>query len=68
MATYQASVILQTLTIKANSEAEAELKYDAWHLSEACPSCFPLDAKDCGCVEEDDEIGHTMELIAEESN
>ena len=65
MAIYQASVILQTLTIKASSESDAEAKYDAWQLDEACPSCFPLDAKECGCVEEDDEIGHTMEYITE---
>lgn len=65
MAIYQASVILEVLTIKANNAEEAEAKYDAWYANIACPSCFPAVIESCGCVTNEDEVGHTMERIAE---
>lgn len=60
MKTYEANVIIQTLIIKANSEAEAEAKYNAyWSLSDSCP----CGVDECECVVMVDEVTHTMEEI-----
>jgi len=64
MATYIAHEIVATMTIKANTDAEAEAKYDAWFSGEACPSCFPLDVHECGCVEHEEECDHILERVS----
>ena len=60
MKTYEANVIIQTLTIKANSEAEAEAKYNAFQSwTDECP----CGVEECDCVQVVDDVTHTMEEI-----
>jgi hypothetical protein len=68
MPIYQAQEIVATLTIKANSKSEAEAKYNAYFSQEACPSCFPLEADVCECIEHEEEADHTMQLISVRRN
>lgn len=60
MKTYTANVIIETLTIHAMDEQDAEMKYSAWHMMEPC-TCGN-DVRTCGHVEHVEEIWHTMDL------
>lgn len=59
MATYKAEIITQVLYIEAESEDEAESKYDAYFNDEECP-CGG--GSECGCIDDGEECFHNMEL------
>jgi hypothetical protein len=61
MKTYQAEVITQVLYIRANSEDEAEMKYDAYFNEETCP----CGVDGCDCVDDTEDTYHNMTLWEE---
>jgi hypothetical protein len=54
MKTYTMEVVTQVVTISANSEEEAEAKYDAFFSGDDCP----CGAEDCECVEDSEDCYH----------
>lgn len=54
MKTYTMEVVCQVLTIQANSEAEAEAKYDAYFGGEDCP----CGDEECDCVDDCEDVYH----------
>lgn len=58
MKTYRQDVICQTLYTLANSEDEAEAKYNAYHLGDFCPDHPDQFTEDCGCVTIEEEVSH----------
>jgi hypothetical protein len=54
MKTYTMEVVTQVMTISANSEEEAEAKYDAYFSGDDCP----CGADDCECVEDSEDCYH----------
>jgi hypothetical protein len=54
MKTYVMEVVSQVLTISANSEEEAEAKYDAFFWQDNCP----CGEGDCDCVNSSEECYH----------
>jgi hypothetical protein len=61
MKTYVMEVVSQVLTVTANSEEEAEAKYDAFFWEDECP----CGEGDCDCVNSSDEVYHNTEEIKE---
>lgn len=60
MATYLASIVSQSLTIKADSIEEAEEKYDSYFERTPCP----CKKRNCDCIFYDDtDVRHYMEKI-----
>jgi hypothetical protein len=57
---FEAEVISQTLSIRANSAEEAEDKYDAYFNSENCDECEKM-GRDCDCVNETEDCYHNMD-------
>lgn len=57
---FEAEVISQTLSIRANSAEEAEEKYDSFFNSENCDECEKM-GRDCDCVEETEDCYHNMD-------
>ena len=66
MKTYLMEVVTQTLTIQANSEAEAELKYDAYFNGWDEGDCPCGNGTECDCVEESEECYHNTSEQGEE--
>lgn len=62
MKTYEMAVVTQVLTVRANSEDEAEEKYDAYFSEDACP----CGAEECYCVEDSEDTYHITSEIGEE--
>jgi hypothetical protein len=61
---FEAAVVLETITVKAESLAQAEEMYNIWHLGGFCPH-HPEQGVgnsdwDCGCAETDEDIYHTV--------
>jgi hypothetical protein len=61
MAIYEASVIIERLYIDANTEAQAEEKYDAWQDGADCPE-HAKPFGECECVYHHYDCDHTMEV------
>lgn len=59
---YSMEVVTQVITIDALTEAEAELKYEAYFNREDCP-CGEVGF--CGCVEDSEDTYHNTELVKE---
>lgn len=61
MKTYTAEIVSEYLIIQANSEEEAERKYEAYWLSLPCPDHPELLASRCSCIEYNDGgVSHTI--------
>jgi hypothetical protein len=59
---YSMEIVTQTLTIRAESQEEAEHKYNAYFGAELCP----CGQDQCDCVEDSDDVYHiTTELEGE---
>jgi hypothetical protein len=54
-------IVTEVVTIQANSEEEAELKYEAFFNSEDCL----CGEKDCECVETSEDCYHNTEEAGE---
>lgn len=61
---YSMEIVTQTLTIRAESQEEAELKYNAYFGAESCP-CGQDDR--CDCVEDSDDVYHITSKLEGES-
>jgi hypothetical protein len=57
---FEAEVISQTLSIRANSSEEAEEKYGNYFNSENCEDCEKL-GRECDCVNETEDCYHNMD-------
>jgi hypothetical protein len=66
MKTYLMEVVTQTLTIQANSEGEAELKYDAYFNGWGDADCPCGKGTECDCVDESEECYHNTTEQEEE--
>lgn len=64
MKNFTIEVITEVFNIEANSEAEAEAKYDAYWTEGRCPDHPELSVSDCGCLEYSD--SHTYHTIKED--
>lgn len=63
MKRYEIKVYVETLTVWAKDEAEAEEQYDAFFDEGIC-ILHETDFAQCHCIEHSDEVGHTIEEIA----
>ena len=61
MKTYRMEIVTEVVTIQANSEEEAELKYEAFFNSEDCL----CGGEDCECVETSEDCYHNTEEAGE---
>jgi len=59
---YEMAVVTQVITVRANSEEEAEEKYDAHFSGDACP----CESESCDCVEDTEDTYHITTEIGEE--
>lgn len=66
MKTYLMEVVTQTLTIKADSEEQAELKYDAYFNGWGDTDCPCGKGTDCDCVDESEDCYHNTTEQEEE--
>lgn len=62
MPTYQMDIVSQTLTITADTEEQAEEKYNAYFGGGDCPCAL---GDKCDCVEDSEEVFHTTEKIGD---
>jgi hypothetical protein len=62
MKLYEMAVVTQVLTIRANSEDEAEEKYNAYFNDEECP----CGQSECDCVEDNGDTYHITTEIGGE--
>jgi hypothetical protein len=62
MPTYQMEIVTQVLTITADTEEQAEEKYDIHFNGGDCP-CG--NGGDCDCVEDSEDIYHNTEKIGD---
>jgi len=60
---YSANVISEVLEIIADTEYQAEAKYDAYFTGDFCPVHTAERAHVCGCVTHEPECFHELELI-----
>jgi hypothetical protein len=60
---YSMEIVTQTLTIEANSQEEAEHKYNAYFGAEPCP----CGQDQCDCVEDSDDVYHITTKLKGES-
>lgn len=63
MKLYEMAVVTQVLTVRANSEEEAEEKYDAYFSEDTCP----CGNESCDCVEDSEDTYHITSEIGEEN-
>lgn len=63
MKLYEMAVVTQVLTVRANSEEEAEEKYDAYFSEDTCP----CGSESCDCVEDSEDTYHMTSEIGEEN-
>jgi|TARA_R110000823_G_scaffold266561_1_gene386310 hypothetical protein len=77
MKIYEMAVVVQTITVRAESEEQAEEMYDRYHSSgkeTTCPNHPEVEvggnAWDCGCAYSEDDIYHitTHTELVEEMN
>lgn len=61
MKLYEMAVVTQVLTVRANSEDEAEAKYDAYFNEDDCP----CGSAGCDCVEDSGDTYHITSEIGE---
>ena len=61
MKLYEMAVVTQVLTVRANSEDEAEEKYSAYFNEEECP----CGVSGCDCVEYSEDTYHITSEIGE---
>lgn len=62
MKLYEMAVVTQVVTVRANSEEEAEEKYDAHFSDEPCP----CGGEYCDCVNDSEDCYHITNEIGEE--
>ena len=62
MKLYEMAVVTQVVMVRANSEEEAEAKYDAYFSEEECPCGAP----ECECVHDSEDTYHITTEIGEE--
>jgi hypothetical protein len=68
MPTYRMEIITQTLTITADTEEQAEEKYDIYFNGGDCPCGVGGGvggSGSCDCVDDDDECFHNTEKIGD---
>lgn len=63
MKLYEMAVVTQVLTVRANSEDEAEAKYGAYFSEEECP----CGSEGCDCVDDSEDTYHITSEIGEEN-
>ena len=63
MKLYEMAIVTQVLTVRANSEDEAEAKYDAYFNEEECPCGAP----ECECVNDSEDTYHITSELGEEN-
>ena len=77
MKIYEMAVVLETITVRAESEEQAEEMYARWNQSgdeNTCPHHPQIEVSnhnwECGCAESDQDIYHTATFIqlVEEKN
>ena len=62
MPIYSMEIVTQTLTITADTEEQAEEKYDIYFNGGECP-CG--NGGDCDCVEDSEDVYHNTEKIGD---
>jgi hypothetical protein len=62
MPTYRMEIVSQVLTITADTEEQAEEKYDIYFNGGDCP-CGDGGGGRCDCVDDDDEVFHNTEKV-----
>lgn len=63
MKQYEFNVYVETLTIWAKDEAEAEAQYQSFFNDGTCV-LHKSPFTECHCIEHSDEVGHTVQEIA----
>ena len=63
MKQFEFNVYVETLTIWAKDEEEAEKQYDAYYEDGVCV-LHDTDFSECHCLEHDDTVGHVMTEVA----
>lgn len=63
MKQYEFHVYVETLTIWAKDEEEAEAQYAAFYEDGEC-ILHKTHFAECHCLEHDDTVGHVMEVVA----
>ena len=63
MKQYEFHVYVETLTIWAKDEEEAEAQYAAFYEDGEC-ILHKTHFAECHCLEHDDPVGHVMEVVA----
>lgn len=64
MKLYEMAVVTQVVMVRANSEEEAEEKYDAHFNEEQCP----CKEESCDCVNDSEDTYHITTEIGEEND
>lgn len=62
MKLYEMAIVTQVVMVRANSEDEAEAKYEAYFSEEECPCGAP----ECECVNDSEDCYHITSEIGEE--
>lgn len=62
MKLYEMAIVTQVVVVRANSEDEAEAKYEAYFSEEECPCGAP----ECECVNDSEDCYHITSEIGEE--
>lgn len=66
MPTYRMEIVSRVLTITADTEEQAEEKYDIYFNGGDCPCGVGGGGNNCDCVDDDDdEIFHNTEKVEE---